>query len=830
MAQYNAIKAAVNAYIKANGRKEITGQILNSVLNASIDSLGKYFQFAGEARPDTDPGTPDQNVTYLAGTAGTYTEFGGITLDPQEIALLMWDGEWVKHTMLIGIKEVSASVDDQVGTPSVDVNYNDARLSLEFHNIKGVPGNQGEAAGFGSVTADVDSNVGTPGVSVETSGTNTAKNFTFHFTNLKGDVGIEQVNATIDNNTGVPYVTATLSGQVLTLAFHNMKGQQGDTGSSVSFPFTLANNVTTDDATQGLSAAMGVCLYAEINQTNNSVKPVIDAYTKKNVVDLTALALRNYSIKTDGTYGGTPTYKHCLVDVQPGVVVFVAANSSAFTRVAFVKSTNSPVANSAIDLCVGQSCVELPAGASQTFIAPPDAVGCLVYRGQSPYPSTPDIVQISTAIVPVDSLDSTDASAPLSANQGRVLNEDINGVTSPTYTDQEIIPDKYFNTQNSRIPDKPMLADATTTSVVYVFVTPGETYRIYGKGNGDTHQLYALGDADRYVVENGTPGVALNTRVTPLDLTIPEGVAILVVNLYQYDSTTDKVQKVGSSTTECVKTRLNALEAKDAELETIALPLKGKKGIFFGDSITYLSYNGKGVVSYFNECAGVSFKKAAVGGARFVQRAVPTDTPTTNAYAYAALDICNMVKAWCDADYTKQDAAVTYLNEHSAPYDYTSSVNAMKSLPIADADFVLIGGGTNDMSNNSPIGTDTDNDFTTIKGSINKMIELLLTANPKLKIYFYSPVVGYHGEGGRTDANWDDNHQFSSGLTKPEYIDIFADRARKNHIPYINLYWTLGWNQVNFSQYYLDTDDHHPYKGFDVIGRRLYRQVVTNLE
>ena len=66
MAQYNAIKAAVNAYIKANGRKEITGQILNSVLNAAIDSLGKYFQFAGEARPDTDPGTPDQNVVVVA--------------------------------------------------------------------------------------------------------------------------------------------------------------------------------------------------------------------------------------------------------------------------------------------------------------------------------------------------------------------------------------------------------------------------------------------------------------------------------------------------------------------------------------------------------------------------------------------------------------------------------------------------------------------------------------------------------------------------------------------------------------------------------------------
>lgn len=265
MANYSAIKAAVNAYIKQNGRKEITGMILNAVLNNVIDSLGRYFQFAGEAFPATDPGTPDQNVTYLAGTAGTYTHFGGITLAQQEIALLMWDGVWVKHTMLIGIQEVVASVDNQVGTPSVDVNYANGILSLEFHNMKG---EQGNAAGFGEVSADVDSNIGTPGVSVETSGSDTAKNFAFHFTNLKGqkgDPGVTSVIVEVDNNTGLPSATASLSNGVLTLTFHNLKGQQGNTGSSVDYPFTLVNNVVTDDATQALTAAMGVFLQEEIN-------------------------------------------------------------------------------------------------------------------------------------------------------------------------------------------------------------------------------------------------------------------------------------------------------------------------------------------------------------------------------------------------------------------------------------------------------------------------------------------------------------------------------------------------------------------------------------
>ena len=50
-------------------------------------------------------------------------------------------------------------------------------------------GADGKDAGFGSVTASVDNNTGTPSVIVTTSGDNTAKNFNFEFHNLKGATG-----------------------------------------------------------------------------------------------------------------------------------------------------------------------------------------------------------------------------------------------------------------------------------------------------------------------------------------------------------------------------------------------------------------------------------------------------------------------------------------------------------------------------------------------------------------------------------------------------------------------------------------------------------------
>lgn len=54
---------------------------------------------------------------------------------------------------------------------------------------QGQTGSAGAAAGFGTVSATVDANTGTPSVDVTASGPDTAKNFAFAFHNLKGAAG-----------------------------------------------------------------------------------------------------------------------------------------------------------------------------------------------------------------------------------------------------------------------------------------------------------------------------------------------------------------------------------------------------------------------------------------------------------------------------------------------------------------------------------------------------------------------------------------------------------------------------------------------------------------
>lgn len=100
MSNYNSLKTTIDANIKQNGRQEITGQILNSVLNQMVTSLGAGYQFMGVATPDTNPGTPDQKVFYIANGKGTYANFGGLIVDKDEVVLLIYDDTW--KTLLTG--------------------------------------------------------------------------------------------------------------------------------------------------------------------------------------------------------------------------------------------------------------------------------------------------------------------------------------------------------------------------------------------------------------------------------------------------------------------------------------------------------------------------------------------------------------------------------------------------------------------------------------------------------------------------------------------------------------------------------------------------------
>lgn len=96
MGNYEELKAAVASVIKTNGNQEITGAILQNALLSIISTVGSNATFAGIATPETNPGTPDQNVFYIASKNGTYSNFNGITLSDEVSILSNKNGSWEK--------------------------------------------------------------------------------------------------------------------------------------------------------------------------------------------------------------------------------------------------------------------------------------------------------------------------------------------------------------------------------------------------------------------------------------------------------------------------------------------------------------------------------------------------------------------------------------------------------------------------------------------------------------------------------------------------------------------------------------------------------------
>ena len=101
MSNYNSLKTTIDANIKQNRNQEITGKILNSVLNQMVTTLGVGYQFAGVATIDTNPENSDAKVFYIANGKGTYTNFGRIEVTEDEVVVLYYDTEW--HKVATGI-------------------------------------------------------------------------------------------------------------------------------------------------------------------------------------------------------------------------------------------------------------------------------------------------------------------------------------------------------------------------------------------------------------------------------------------------------------------------------------------------------------------------------------------------------------------------------------------------------------------------------------------------------------------------------------------------------------------------------------------------------
>lgn len=268
--------------------------------------------------------------------------------------------------------------------------------------------------------------------------------------------------------------------------------------------------------------------------------------------------------------------------------------------------------------------------------------------------------------------------------------------------------------------------------------------------------------------------------------------------------------------------------------EDLSLPLKGNTIMCFGDSITEFR-NPTIRYRYSDYLASLSQAKVTnvgIGGIRLAQRETPSLSPTTHGECFAAFDMVNLISAWASGIFDYQDAAINSgLLTQVEQTLCESKLTQLRANPIEGVDIITIFGGTNDYTGGTAIGSISlyNEDKSTLYGAVNTIISALLSAKPMLKIYFFSPIIRMF-EQTVSIATSSDVYVYPSapeGKTLPEFCEIIQDAAKKNHIPFCNWYWSLGWNVYNFTNYF-GTDFTHPYNGFNWLGEKMYKFLLSN--
>lgn len=309
----------------------IFGMLTSESVNIACDTNGVPFIGSGTAigtntvissfRVFNENTNISSSFTYSIGDGGSSATINGygIVIEP--------DGDIIINSAS-GVTEINTAVPVHATNGQITI---DKTLWLVKINqgASGIPGQDGRIA---EATASVDANIGTPSVdlTVEGGGSTTGQILNFAFHNLKGEKGdngtdatITEATATIGTQIGTPTVEVTLGGseheRTFSFAFDGLKGEKGDKGDE-------GGPITTQATPTVLG---GVYLYDGIGENTNG--PVDQA---------TFTALYNYAhdieskgkvIKTHGWYVFNTTIETWSLDTVTGGSTYssVSANSPA---------------------------------------------------------------------------------------------------------------------------------------------------------------------------------------------------------------------------------------------------------------------------------------------------------------------------------------------------------------------------------------------------------------------------------------------------------------------------------------------------------------------
>lgn len=151
MADFSALKAAIQAAIRQNGNNEITGNIMQGILLSIVNTLGDAainqlveivdqlnsriadgYMYGGIATPTDTPAASSGKVFYIATQAGTYTHYGSLVVT-QGINILKTDNvNWTLEVVWSFDSVPTLGSDNPVKSDGVAQYYGDYEQNPEY--------------------------------------------------------------------------------------------------------------------------------------------------------------------------------------------------------------------------------------------------------------------------------------------------------------------------------------------------------------------------------------------------------------------------------------------------------------------------------------------------------------------------------------------------------------------------------------------------------------------------------------------------------------------------------------------------------------------------
>lgn len=389
MANYDNLKTAIQQVIYENGNQEITGEVMQATLLAIVNALGANYQYTGLATPSTNPGTPDQNVMYIAGP-GTYPNFSNAVVDDGYMGVFKYNGSWTIETIQVGknydrqINEITYDLIPLMDGGTKTTNVNVSGLSVRNYSIT-TAGKFGTSTTYKHSIVDVK-----PGSVVKvTASPSYYTRFAFVKSKAAGTSGgaIDLCDgcSCVQLEAGTEQYFVAPADAVAFLIYRGSGSAYNNTPSSVIITESAFNKEQVLNGSKTTDYAnVGTVVDAAFNGTDFN----------KESVDLSAVPSDALSISASNTFNSSGN--HGLIFIAPGDVLEVVGGGGL---AAFVSGVFCPHSGSTISDLALTTTMVLESGKTYYLRAPSNAVGFIYNTVESENNVAPTAINRYTPIV-----------------------------------------------------------------------------------------------------------------------------------------------------------------------------------------------------------------------------------------------------------------------------------------------------------------------------------------------------------------------------------------------------------------------------------------------